>query len=74
MKSILKHVGLLAVGVGCIVGGIFFAPAAPVLGTLGTKFLLAGGGTLALAAFSPTIVKNAALDLGMSIPPAPPSA
>lgn len=57
MKNFLKHVGLVIAGGACVVAGIFFPPAAPVLGVLGTKLLLAGGGTAALALASPEKLK-----------------
>lgn len=57
MKNFIKHVGLVIGGAACVVAGIFFPPAAPVLGVLGTKLLLAGGGTLALTLASPENLK-----------------
>jgi hypothetical protein len=61
MKHWLKHLGLIVAGGACIVVGVLVPPAAPFLGVIGTKLLLAGGGITALAFAQPlqNVVKAA---------------
>ncbi len=56
MKSFFKHAGLFIAGAGCIVGGLFFPPAAMLLGPLGTKLIVAAGAATLLGTDAPTIV------------------
>lgn len=61
MPNWLKHAGLIVGGAACIVVSVFFPPAAPVLGPVGTKLVLAGGGVtaLALAEKLPSVIQAA---------------
>lgn len=59
MPNWLKHVGMAVGGAVCIAAGVFFPPVAPILGPIGTKLVLAGGGTLLVAAASPEHIKDA---------------
>lgn len=59
MPSWLKHVGLAVAGVACIGVSVFFPPAAPILGPIGTKLALAGGGSVLLGIASPDHIKTA---------------
>lgn len=61
MKNVLKHVLYIAGGLACVAAGVIIPPAAPVLGTLAAKLLIAGGGSLALALVSPENVKAAVM-------------
>ncbi len=57
MKSFFRHIGLAIGGAACVAVGVFFPPVAPILGAVGTKLLLAGGGTLLLGLASPENIK-----------------
>ena len=43
-------------GAACVVGGVFFPPAAAILGTVGTKLLIAGGAAALLGTDAGAIV------------------
>jgi len=58
MKKFLKQAGLFLGGAGCVVVSVLFPPAAPFLGPIATKLLIAGAGVTALAAVSPQHVKD----------------
>lgn len=59
MKAFLKHAGLIVLGLGAVAVAVLVPPVAPFLGPIATKLILAGGGSLALAAASPTVIANA---------------
>lgn len=58
MKKFLKHAGLMALGFVAVGIAVLVPPVAPFLGPLGTKLILAGGGSLALATASADVIKG----------------
>ncbi len=62
----LKHIGLFVAGGACVVGGLFFPPAAALLGALGTKLIIASGAALLLGA-SPEAITGAVKDAAGSL-------
>lgn len=66
MKKFLVHLGVFVAGAACVVGGVFFPPAAVILGPLGTKLIVTAGAA-ALVGVSPEVLAGKVKDAATAV-------
>ncbi len=62
----VRHIGLFVAGGACVVGGLFFPPAAAILGALGTKLIVASGAAM-LFGTSTDVLTSAVKDAATAV-------